>query len=727
MYAKVLIEISNKSVDKEFIYIIPDNLKSYILVGIKVIVPFGKRLLEGFVLEILNSYNGPNIELKEIKKIVFEDVILNKELLELGKYISSKYLCSKISSYQLMLPKALKASYKTNINIKKDRFIVLNKKNNYINYRDNCSYPKQVEIINNLINNKEMKVDVLNSAIKTLYNNKIIDFIYKEVYRYNSLCKINNSNIILNDEQNNALSILKEQIKKNETFLLHGVTGSGKTEVYLNIISEVLKSKKEAILLVPEISLTPQMVNHIKSRFNDLVAVLHSGLTDTEKYDEYRKVQKGLVSIVVGARSAIFAPFNNLGIIIIDEEHVSSYKQDHNPRYHARDIAIFRSKYHNCPLILGSATPSLETYARAVNNNYKLIELKNRANNLSLPHVEIVDMKKEYRMGNYLFSKILFDKIKIALNSHKQILILLNRRGYSSMWTCSSCGQVIKCPKCDISLTYHKSSETFRCHYCGYGLKKQDKCLKCGSHDIKDFGIGTEKIEEEINKYFPYARVIRMDSDTTTKKSSYEKIINDFLEYKYDILVGTQMISKGLDFPLVTLVGVINADMNLNIPDFRSSENTFQLLSQVSGRAGRNIYPGEVIIQTYNPNHYAIQYAKNHDYLSFYKEEMTIRKKLKYVPYYYIVLIVISSKDYELCRNEANKVFNYLKNNLSNNFIVLGPSISNLFKINNVYHFQCIIKYQKKENLNDVLTFIDNMYKQNSKVNIDIDIDPLKL
>ena len=482
----------------------------------------------------------------------------------------------------------------------------------------------------------------------------------------------------------------------------------------------------QAIMLVPEISLTPQIVSRFRQRFNDEVAVLHSGLSDGERYDEYRKIKKGLVKIVVGARSAIFSPFQNLGVIIIDEEQVTSYKQENNPRYHTRDVALFRCKYHNCPLVLGSATPSLESYARAKKGVYKLLTLNKRANNKLMPEIRIVDMKKEIRNNYHNISLELENAIKEKLDKKEQIIILLNRRGYSSMLTCKDCGEVIKCPNCDISLTYHKTSNTLRCHYCGYGTKVQDRCPSCYGKSLTMYGLGTEKLEEELVKKFN-ARVVRMDLDTTTSKKAHSKIIKDFLEQKYDILVGTQMIAKGLDFPNVTLVGVINADASLNIPDFRSSEYTYQLLSQVSGRSGRDKKEGIVIIQTLNPEHYSIKYAKDHDYDGFFNYEMSIRKKLGYPPYYYLTLIKILSRDYQLCMKEANKVGEFLRKNLPSDVIVLGPSIASTFKVNNIYHFQCIIKYKKEDDIKEVLRTIDNIYKVNTKVRIEMDIDPVRL
>ena len=727
MYAKVIIEIGVKNVDKMFTYIVPDNMKEDIKVGCRVKVKFGSMVLEGFVLELTNAIDKVDYELKEIIELVDKIPILNKEMLELGKKIQEITLCSLISAYQVMLPKALKASIKTNINTKLIRYAVSNRKDmELMTYIENTKYEKQREFLKKLIVKKKIKVDKLESYLNTLEKNGLIKFIYEEDYRYKFNTNNSDTRVILNNEQEVCVNKVTNSFGISKTFLLYGVTGSGKTEVYMNIIEKAINKGMSAIMLVPEISLTPQIVERFALRFGDNIAILHSGLSDAEKYDEYRKITMGKVRIVVGARSAIFAPLTNIGVIIIDEEHTATYKQENHPRYHARDIAILRSEYHNCPIVLGSATPSLESFARAMNKNYELLVMKKRANNMVLPDVHIVDMKEEIKRGNYTFSKLLIDKINEKISKGEQVILLLNRRGYSPLIKCSKCGEVEKCPNCDISLTYHKSSDSLRCHYCNYTKKCPSKCMKCGSTDIKGIGLGTEKLEQEIIDKFK-ARVIRMDADTTSKKGMHEKIIKEFGLGKYDILLGTQMIAKGLDFPKVTLVGVINADMSLCVPDFRSSERTFQLLSQVSGRAGRGKYPGEVIIQTFNPEHYSIRYAKNHDYLNFYKEEMAIRKQLNYSPYYFITLVRISCKDYEEGFKHANKIKDYLEKNLSSDTILLGPTMASMFKINNIYNYQCIIKYKKDLKLKDTLINIDNIYKTNNKVNVEIDVDPIRL
>lgn len=725
MVCECLVELEHVFIDKTFTYKINKEQLPLLKVGMRVVVPFGKQTLEGFVLKIYENKDvSLENKLKEIISIVDTYPILNEELLTLGKYISKTTLCSLMTSYQAMLPKALKAKKKVNMTPKYDTYICIN----YGMYNNDIKFnASQEKILELLKENKKVKKEVLNkisvSSVNTLLKKNILLEEKEENYRYN-LINEEKIKFNLNEEQQKVYKEIFNFINTNETFLLYGVTGSGKTNVYMKVIEDVIKNNKTAILLVPEISLTPQIIKRFTSYFSN-IAVLHSGLSDGEKYDEWRKINEGKVNIVIGARSAIFAPLKNIGVIIIDEEHSQTYKQENNPRYNAIDIAKERCKYHNCPLILGSATPSLESFARAKKNVYKLLKLKNRYNNNTMPKVEIIDMNKEFKKASGYFSNTLIDQIKETLERKEQVILFLNRRGYSSFLTCSSCGYVEKCPNCDISLTYHKSSNMLRCHYCGYATKRKKLCPKC-QEEFKDYGIGTEKVEEELKSLIKDAKIIRMDVDTTTTKNAHAKIINSFLEEKYNILVGTQMIAKGLDFPNVTLVGVLNADIGLNFPDFRSSETTFSLLNQVLGRSGRGNKEGKVLIQTFNPEHYAIAYTKNHDYLGFYNEEMKIRKILKYPPYYYICSIKIISKDYNLASKSSYDVVNYLKQNIKNE-IILGPSVCNVFKLNNNYRFQIIIKYKDVNNILEYLTNIEHHYFNKKDIKIEIDFNPLKL
>ena len=658
MIIGVLVELSNKNIDKIFDYSVPDNLKDKIKVGIRVKVPFGKMELEGFVIEIKNS---SDISVKDILEVVDDEVILNEELLELGKKIQEDTLSTLISCYQIMLPKALKAKNGMVINKKFDTYYYLNK--------DIVCYGKlsasQDRIINlcmekEYVLRKEL-VDISLSSLNTLIKKNILLEKKLEHYRLSYNEKIEPKKELTEDQMKVVNEVLLN--KGYCPYLLYGVTGSGKTEVYMELIEDALNRGKTSIVLVPEISLTPQMVLRFQKRFGDNIAAIHSALSDGEKYDEWRRIVKGEAKIVIGARSAIFAPLKNIGMIIIDEEHSDSYKQDDsNPRYSAKDVALIRAKYHDCPLIMGSATPSLEAFARAKKGVFKLLELPNRINGKELPKINIIDMNEIIKKTKGHFSEELLAAISLRLKKKEQVILLLNRRGYSSFVTCKNCGYTFKCPNCDITLTYHKSSRTLRCHYCGYGTKVYDTCPNCHEKSINDLGVGTERIEEELGKLFPESRILRMDFDTTSRKGMHEKMITAFKNQEYDILLGTQIVSKGLDFDNVTLVGVINADTSLNIPDFRSSETTFSLLAQVAGRAGRSTKEGEVIIQTFNPDHYAIQYTKKHDYLGFYNKEMFIRRELKYPPFYYICYLKISGKDSDYIYGEVNKIKKVLEN-----------------------------------------------------------------
>ena len=495
-------------------------------------------------------------------------------------------------------------------------------------------------------------------------------------------------------------------------------------------IQEVIEKGKEAIVLVPEISLTPQMVNRFKGRFGDLVAVLHSGLSAGEKYDEWRKIQRKEVRVAVGARSAIFAPFENLGIIIIDEEHETSYKQEEMPRYHAKDVAIKRAKYNNCPVVLGSATPSLESFARAQKNVYRLLALPHRMNNQPLPAVDIIDMREELREGNRsMFSRKLLEKIKERLARKEQIVLFLNKRGHSSFVMCRDCGYVMNCPHCDISLTYHRAGGVMKCHYCGYEANVPQYCPECSSEHIRYFGTGTQKVEDELGKILPEARVIRMDVDTTGRKGAHERLLKEFQDEKADILLGTQMIAKGLDFPNITLVGVLSADTMLHLPDFRSSEKTFQLLTQVSGRAGRHELPGEVIIQTYTPEHYSVELSGTQNYDLFFRHELTVRKARLYPPFYYMVLINVSHEQLLAAVKATENIVSFIKNRVSRETVILGPSASPIPRINNRYRYQCLIKYKREPELIKTLKTILDQYQMDAKsgLTVSIDVNPFIL
>ncbi|UOQ43103.1 primosomal protein N' [Halobacillus salinarum] len=538
----------------------------------------------------------------------------------------------------------------------------------------------------------------------------------------------------LTEEQSAAISPILQTIKneKHDVFLLHGVTGSGKTEVYLQSIQEVLDKGQEAIMLVPEIALTPQMVERFKGRFGSKVAVLHSALSAGEKYDEWRKIQRKEVQVVVGARSAIFAPFTNIGLIIIDEEHETSYKQEDRTRYHARDVAIERGKNNLCPVVLGSATPALESYARAVKGNYQLLSLKKRMNEAAMPEVELIDMREELHAGNRsMFSTLLKEKLEERLAKGEQSVLFLNRRGYSTFVMCRDCGYVMECPHCDIALTYHRKHERLKCHYCSYEEPVPSKCPECESKTIRYFGTGTQKVEEVLQQLIPEARVLRMDVDTTRRKGAHEKILGKFGSKEADILLGTQMIAKGLDFGNVTLVGVLAADALLNLPDFRSAEKTFQLITQVSGRAGRHDKPGEVVVQTYTPEHYSIELAGSYQYEQFFNEEMKLRKAFNYPPYYFLTLVTVSHPNQLKVQEVTQKIAQFMRQKLSEHSHVLGPTPSALTRINNRYRYQCMIKYKQEPELRKlvqrILHYYEEEMKQENGLQITVDFQPYQL
>jgi len=714
MIANVLLEISK--LDKTFTYKIPKHMEEKCRVGMRVLVPFANRQLEGFVMGI-EEEKKTDYSLKDILSLIDEEEVLNSELLKLGNYIHNKTLCTLISAYQTMLPTSLKAR-KDNI-AKVKTVIYLKQVKEYIPTTE-----KEAEVLDLFIGDKEVSKKEANEissyVVKKLLEKGILFSFEKEIYRLQDSSIQIQENITLTEEQKQVLSSVS--LKEFHPYLLHGVTGSGKTEVYMQLIEQALALGKEAIVLVPEISLTPQLVHTFRKRFGEQIAILHSRLSKGEKYDEWRKISRKEVKIVIGARSAIFAPFTNLGIIILDEEHSSTYKQENNPRYHAIDVAIWRSKYHNCPIILGSATPSIESYTRAKTGIYTLLEMKSRVNQM-LPSTYLVDMKIEMKQKRFIFSKLLQDKIQEKLEKQEQIILLLNRRGYSTIVTCPECGYTHKCPACDIPLTYHLTKHKMICHYCNYETDKLTTCPDCHSHRLNERGMGTEKLEEEVKKLFPTARVVRMDVDTTSNKSAHQKIISAFENHEYDILIGTQMIAKGLDFPLVTLVGVMNGDATLNIPDYRSGERTFELLNQVAGRAGRSSLKGEVIIQGFNIDHYSIRLASKHDYVSFYQEEMRIRKILKYPPFYNLCVIKIEGKNQETVEKEADKIAHYLNQHLQGE-ILLGPAPGLFPKINHTYFYQVILKYKDTKKIMEPLQFIRNQYLKNNQVLVNIDFNP---
>lgn len=719
MVALVLVEVMSRTVDKTFSYNIPKELIDDVAVGKRVVVPFGRKQVEGFVLEIVDDITS-DYQLKDIIS-VNNDIVLTEELLSLGRAVSYSTLAPLISCYQAMLPKALKIKQKKEITKKYETYYKVI--DNSFKLSD-----KQAEIVNIIKDKTVSEKELVNvkkiskARLNLLVEKKVLAKELRESYRleHNDISEEKNKLTPLQEK------VVKEIIDSSDTvYLLHGVTGSGKTEVYMTLIEEGIKRGKQSIVLVPEISLTPQTLARFEKRFGKRVAVFHSALSEGEKYDEYRRVARGEVNVIVGTRSAIFAPLKDISYIIMDEEHSDSYKQENSPRYDTKMVALERCKYHKAKLILGSATPTLESYARALKGVYHLVNLKKRVGGRSLPKVEFVDMNKALATAKGHFSLELIKRIEETLRRGEQVILLLNRRGYSSVLSCKNCGYVMKCPNCDISLTYHKTNNMLRCHYCGYATNYPKVCPECKEEALRDLGVGTEKIEEEVKSLFGNSKVLRMDVDTTSKKNAHQKIIESFGKGEANILIGTQMVAKGLDFPNVTLVGVLNTDTSLMIPDFRSSEATFDLLSQVAGRSGR-AKEGLVVFQTYNKDHYAISCASNHDYLTFYKEEMAIRKMMKYPPYYYLVLVKISGKDENSCLKEAVRCEKVLKKYLDKT-ILLGPTKAMIFKKMNIYTYQIILKYQYQDNLYEILDKLLNYYATKKIVEVSVTFNPVHL
>lgn len=547
---------------------------------------------------------------------------------------------------------------------------------------------------------------------------------YRDPYRNTAIR--NSQPKQLKPAQQNAVTQIEQAVIKQQdkVFLLQGVTGSGKTEVYLYAIACALKKQQTALMLVPEISLTPQMVRRVKSRFGSNVAVLHSGLSEGEKYDEWRRVERTEATVVVGARSAVFAPLENIGIIIMDEEHETSYKQEDMPEYNARDVAIKRGQWHHCPVVLGSATPSLETRARAQKGVYEWLRLDERINGQPLPEVSLVDMRQELKRAPVVdISTPLLDAIKQRLSRKEQIVLMLNRRGYSSFIMCRECGFVLKCPNCDISLTLHMDTHSMKCHYCGHEESIPQVCPSCQSKKIRYYGTGTEKVEQELQQLLPDTKILRMDVDTTKRKGSHGKMLRQFGEKQADILLGTQMIAKGLDFPDVTLVGVLNADTALSLPNFRSAERTFQLLTQVSGRAGRADKLGQVMIQTFNPEHYAIQLAKKQNYEKLFSIEMHMRHRGGYPPYFFTTQIVTSGPNEADVAKKMFEINEQLKQILSKQAVILGPTPKPIMRINNKFYYQLVIKYKKEAHLDAFLEELLLNSQKDAKHNLKLKID----
>ena len=720
MFAEVIINSSANDLNRTFDYNIPENIS--VSVGMRVIVPFGSRKSTevGYVVGIKEK---SQYKCKDIIRIA--DTVFDEKRLNFAKWMASRYFCNLSDVFKLLVPPGTTGDI-NKIKDKQEKWVVLVEDKNY----NIIKSEKQKRIISFLIDNGEAPIsellefcDATRSVLNTLEKNgyvKLFDvqisrspFAYKEVERSKPL--------ELNEDQKNAVNSIN--LNKFDEYLLHGITGSGKTEVYLQLIQSVIEKGKTAIVLVPEISLTPQITNRFLSRFGNCIAILHSRLSPGERYDEWKRIKDGKCKIVIGARSAIFAPLENIGVIIIDEEHDASYKSETTPKYEAKEVAMFIANENNIPLVLGSATPDIRTYYKANSGIIKLLELPKRASNAILPEVEIVDLREELATGNKtVFSRKLYQEINKNLNNKEQTILFLNRRGYSTFIMCRDCGYVVKCDKCDVAMTYHITKNRLLCHYCGKEHENVLICPQCKSHNIRYFGTGTQKIEAEIKKYFPSASVIRMDIDTTRTKNAHEIILDKFKNEKIDILLGTQMITKGHDFENVTLVGVLAADSSINISDYRANERTFQLLTQVAGRAGRGEKKGRAIIQTYMPDEFSILSAKKQDYKSFYKKEIIVREKLKYPPFCDIILGVLSGQNDNEVKEEAEKFYGIISKYVDTYKPIPAP----ISKINDQYRWRVLAKAPVgDEIINDLSKCIKDYYDVKSEnVRLSFDINP---
>ena len=786
MIAEVVVDIKNKAVNKVFDYIVPEELSHLIQPGVRVLVPFGPRTIMGFVISLKESTNLQ--KLRPLKELIDVVPVLNDELRELGMSLSEETGSTMIQCFEAMIPNAMRAKYKkrlvrlnenlpsalntlflhsTSIDYEQIPSSLLKEVKQAIERKEvelvyevkdklgkklikylalvdpNIDLTpfkramKQKQVIEYLMKASKPilkstlmeELQVTHAMIKTLVDKKVIQEIEVEAYRdpYADTVHSQTKALHLNQEQQVAVTTVAHacQAKAHDVFLLHGITGSGKTEVYLQMIENVLAQGKQAIMLVPEIALTPQIASRFKSRFQNKVAVLHSALSMGEKYDEWRKILKQEVQIVVGARSAIFAPFKDIGIIIIDEEHEATYKQEEAPRYHAIEVAKRRAITHRCPVVLGSATPSLESFARAQKGVYRLLTLSKRAvATAKLPTVKLIDMREHSAVSDQMIlSNELKEAIAERLKRQEQVVLLLNRRGYSNFMQCRECGEVVNCPNCDVSLTYHKPNQKLKCHYCGFEHFILKRCPSCQSEELRFFGLGTQKVEEYLQSEFEEARIMRMDVDTTSKKGSHQELIAAFERKEADILIGTQMVGKGLDFPDVTLVGVLAADLMLHLSDFKAAERTFQLLTQVAGRAGRHELEGEVFIQTYSPDHYVMQCVVEQNYYKFYAEEMKMRRRFGYPPYYYLASVRLSSEDYNELILACDKVNQYLRNHLGHSCLITGPTMPYVGRINQRFRMYFMIKYKQEPRLRAILGQLLS-YFQESAVSLSLDYYP---
>ena len=726
MVAEVIIDTSVKSLNKTFDYEIPDDLADKVIVGSRVFVPFGnqKNLEEGIVVKIKEK---SDYKIKEIQGLQKEQI--KSEYIGLAKWMSYRYFCNVADCLKLMLPPGRTAKdVSKRVNEKKVNCFEINKSEDVIKEAlDNnlIKSEKQRNVLEYLLNNgkstmsdiqlfNDASLAVVNSLVKKGFVRKNIAKVSRNPFIHK--IGVKSVDLALTNEQKLAF----DSIKDSGEYLLYGITGSGKTEIYLQLIEKMLKQGKSSIMLVPEISLTPQTIDRFIARFGEEeIAVLHSKLSTGERFDEWNKIKDGRAKIVIGARSAIFAPAQNLGLIVIDEEHDESYQSEASPRYDSIEVAEYLCSKFSIPLVLGSATPSMREFYKAKMGKINLLTLSQRANNSNLPKVEIVDLRNELANGNKtMISYKLQEEIKKNIETKKQTILYFNRRGFSSFLMCQDCGHTFKCNRCDITLTYHKVENKLKCHYCGEEYQIPRECPQCGSKNIKYIGAGTQKLEEQIKELFPMASTIRMDIDTVSKKNSHEMILDKFRKENINILIGTQMVVKGHHFPNVTLVGAIFADTSLNIGDFRANERTFQTLTQVAGRAGRGNDEGRVIIQTFNPENYAIQYSKTQNYNLFYNTEIGIRKQLKYPPFCDIIIVALTGNNERNLVTFSKNIHKYLRDRVINEkfgVLLYSPVQCPIYKIKDKYRMRILIKCLYDDRMHNLLNDMLERFEKESK------------
>ncbi|MCR4658643.1 MAG: primosomal protein N' [Lachnospiraceae bacterium] len=748
LYADIIVNIINDSLDKTFQYRIPEELSGEASVGAYVMIPFGKgnKLIGGYILAISDKPKIEEEKIKQIDSVVLDNELAEGRLIRLAEFIRNRYGSTMIQALKTVFPVKKRTKNKEMTSLK--LVISENEAKELLNEFEKKHRTARARLLGALLENGTLdkrlvtgKLNISSSAIKAMLEQGIVKEESERVYRNFKTDIRPSEGVSLNSEQAGIASAIINDYKKGkrDICLIRGVTGSGKTEIYMEIISEVVKSGRQVIVLIPEIALTFQTLMRFYRRFGDRVSTLHSKLSEGERYDQFERARKGEISIMIGPRSALFTPFSDVGLIVIDEEHENSYKSEKSPKYHARDVAAELCRLSGATLILGSATPSVESYFEAEQGRYKLYTIEKRAKDgAALAETEVVDLREEFKAGNRsVFSRSLKEGIEQRLERNEQIMLFLNRRGYSGFISCRSCGHVVKCPHCDVALSRHANGKLV-CHYCGYETADIKNCPECGSAYISAMKAGTEQIEEYTKKLFPYVKTLRMDADTTRKKDDYEKILSQFANREADILIGTQMIVKGHDFPYVTLVGILAADMSLFVNDYRASERTFQLLTQAAGRAGRDRLNGKVVIQTYNPEHYSIVSASKQDYNMFYNEEIAFRKLLDYPPAGHLLVVFVEAGREETAVSYTDHLAEMVNDAIINRYggikvRRIGPADASIKKLNDIYRRVMYVKCPDLSVLTaikDELFFYDRERKNESKgkwagARLSFDLDPM--